>query len=165
MTSAAIVALVAGGLLWHATRDVPSADEISAGLSTRAPGRAIEDRVIREGDDGSTVETDRVEGSDHPKMGSLHSRQARGEAKPGGGDPTSGPPGAWPGSFVLRDLREITVQQGGESPVVGDTIYSIERLPEDTCGTFWVQSSDGTVARLAVCNHANGDHPDLGAED
>ena len=57
--------------------------------------------------------------------------------------------------FVLESLSDIKLVPGVPGPKVGDTIYSMANLPKDECGEFWVKSSDGMVAQLAVCS---GDH-------
>ena len=56
---------------------------------------------------------------------------------------------------ILKDLKTIKVRPGSDSPKLGQLIYTFASLPDEACGTFWVQSADGQVDKLAKCN---GDH-------
>lgn len=57
--------------------------------------------------------------------------------------------------FILQSLNDIKLNPGDIGPKVGDMIYTMSNLPKGECGEFWVKSSDGMVAQLAVCS---GDH-------
>lgn len=59
----------------------------------------------------------------------------------------------------------------GRKPLPGETIYTMDSVPDQKCGIYWVQSEDGTLLQLAVCTDhsddegriaAHGDHAQTG---
>lgn len=59
---------------------------------------------------------------------------------------------------VITDLSLIKVAEGMPLPKVGDTLYTMNNLPRNACGEYWVRDSMGHVAKLAVCAHGEGYH-------
>ena len=65
-----------------------------------------------------------------------------------------------PTTVDSSNLATFKTEAGEKAPKIGDEIYQMINLPSDRCGEFWVQDSDGTVRKIAVCtgDHADGHH-------